>query len=218
MKRVRIVAASDARREPHIRAKWEQMLDQYSGTTLFYQSPEYFDHLTELRAESAFLVIVEADDGTPIGIAPMRKSSVLLKFEVRDHRFVHVSFPGIRILGGMMLAPQSPEVFELLFRQVAQSFRDCDAIEVNGLPTTSLLWDFFENQSIAESGLYDLRAERRSQLPHGASPGLLRRLSGGIRAQEAVQPETANQAPRSLRQRKHDVAANRSHFRRPVFS
>jgi uncharacterized membrane protein YkvA (DUF1232 family)/CelD/BcsL family acetyltransferase involved in cellulose biosynthesis len=145
MKRVRIVAASDASQEPHIRAKWVQLLDQYSGTTLFYQSPEYFNHLARLRADRAFLAIVEGDDGEPIGIVPLRKSPVLLKFEVRKRHFAKVSFSGIRILGGTLLAPQSSDVFELVFQQIARSFPDCDAMEVTGLSTTSILWDFLRN-------------------------------------------------------------------------
>jgi len=140
----RIVGASDAGRNPAARAKWEQLLEQHAGTTLFYQSPEYFHHLAKFRADSAFLAIVEGDDGAPIGIVPMRKSDVLLKFEARDYYFAHVSFSGIRILGGTLLAPQSPEIFERLFREIARSFPNCDAMELIGVPTTSLLWDFLK--------------------------------------------------------------------------
>lgn len=145
MKRVRIIAGSDAIQEPHVRRKWEYLLDQYSGTTLFYQSPEYFNHLAMFRADCAFLAVVDGDDGAPIGIVPICKSRVLLNFEARDYRFARVSFSGILILGGTLLAPQSLEVFELLFQQIAVSFPDCGAIEVNGLSTTSLLWDFLRS-------------------------------------------------------------------------
>jgi len=142
MRRARIVAASDAPREPCVRAKWEQLLDHYCGTTLFYQSPEYFDHLAKSRVDCAFLAIVDGDDGAPIAIVPICRSAVSLKFEAREHCFAQASFSGIRILGGTLLAPQSTDVFELLFQQVAASFPDCDAVEVSGLSTTSLLWDF----------------------------------------------------------------------------
>jgi CelD/BcsL family acetyltransferase involved in cellulose biosynthesis len=145
MKRARIVAGPDASLEASVRAKWDQLLDQYSSTTLFYQSPEYFSHLAKVRVDCAYLAIVEGDDGEPIGIVPMRKSSVLLKFEVRKHHFASVSFSAIRILGGTLLAPQSPEVFALLFQQIARSFPDCDAMEVSGLSTTSSLWNFLRN-------------------------------------------------------------------------
>jgi CelD/BcsL family acetyltransferase involved in cellulose biosynthesis len=72
----------------------------------------------------------------------MRKSPVLLKFDVGEYRLTQASFSGIRILGGTLLAPQSPQVFELLFRQVARSFPDCEAMEVSGVSTASALWDF----------------------------------------------------------------------------
>src|SRR3979411_1566324 len=111
MKRARIVTASDASREPPVREKWDQLLDEYAGTTLFYQSPEYFDHLARSRSDCAFLAIVEGDAGARIGIVLMRESPVLLKFEVREHHFGEISFSGIRILGGTLLAPQSSDVF-----------------------------------------------------------------------------------------------------------
>ena len=98
------------------------MLDQHSGTTLFFQSPEYFNHLTKFRADCAFLAIVEENEDAPIGVVPICRSPVLLKFQAREHRFAHFSFSGIRILGGTLLAPQSCEVFELLFQQIARSF------------------------------------------------------------------------------------------------
>ena len=75
----------------------------------------------------------------------MRKLPVLLKFESGDYRLSHVSLSGIRLLGGTLLVPQSPDVYELLFQHVARFFPDCDAIEMSGLPTKSALWDFLRN-------------------------------------------------------------------------
>ena len=72
---------------------------------------------------------------------------MLLKFEARERQFVNVSFSGIRILGGGLLTPQSPDVFETLFRQIARPFPDWVAIEVPGLSTTSSLWNFLRNDA-----------------------------------------------------------------------
>jgi hypothetical protein len=150
--RARIIAASDLGKEHGLRAKWDLLLNKSCAKTLFYQSPEYFEHITKLRGGCAFLAILETSDGEPIGIIPMRTSPVWLKFEVRKHRLARVSFSGVRILGGTLLAPQSWEVFELLFEKIARTFPDCDAIEVSGLPTTSLLWDFLiNNPSLQQS-------------------------------------------------------------------
>lgn len=145
MKRVRIVPASDVKSDSDIRARWGRLLDQHSGTTLYYQSLEYFDHLAALHAPRVFLGVVEGDDGAPVGIIPLRKSPVLLKFDAGRQHFAQVSFSGIRILGERLLAPQSSEVFELLFQQIEKCFPDCDAMEMSSVPTTSLLWDFLEN-------------------------------------------------------------------------
>jgi uncharacterized membrane protein YkvA (DUF1232 family) len=145
MTHVRILPASEVSREPCIRAMWDRLLDQNTGVTLFYESPEYFDHLAQQRADCAFLAIVEADDGEPIGIVPIRKSPVSLKFELGKYYFADASLPGVRILGGAMLAPQSRDVFALVFRKIAQVFPDCDAVEVAGLPTTSILWEFLRH-------------------------------------------------------------------------
>jgi CelD/BcsL family acetyltransferase involved in cellulose biosynthesis len=175
MKRAHIIAASDASLQPHVRAKWDQLLDQYSGSTLFYQSREYFNHLAKLHVDCAFLAIVEGDGGEPIGIVPMHKSPVLLKFEAREYRFAHVSFSGIRILGGTLLAPQSAEVFEVLFQQIARSFPDCDAIEVNGLSTTSFLWDFLRNS-------HSLKRDFTIYAPNGARNCHTARVPGSYAA------------------------------------
>jgi hypothetical protein len=158
---VRIVAAYDATRESKVRAKWEDLMDQYAGTTLFYQSPEYCDHLAKSCVDCSFLAIIDGDDGAPIGIVPMCKSPVLLKLEVRGHCYASASFSGIQILGGTLLAPQSPEVFKLLFQQIAVLFPDCDAIEVKGLSTTSLLWDFLRNGQ-------SLKKDFKIYAPYGA--------------------------------------------------
>src|ERR1700730_12793480 len=106
MAAVNIVAASEVTARPDFRAKWEHLLNQFSGTTLFYQSPEYFDHLSKLHGDCAFLAIVEGDDGEPIAFVPMRRTSVFLKFEMREHRLAQASYSGIRLLGGTLLAPQ----------------------------------------------------------------------------------------------------------------
>ena len=49
------------------------MLDENAGTTLFYQSPDYFDHLAKF-GDRAFLAIIDGDFDSPIGIVPLRKS------------------------------------------------------------------------------------------------------------------------------------------------
>jgi CelD/BcsL family acetyltransferase involved in cellulose biosynthesis len=154
------VAPFDAR-EPQIRATWEQLLDQHPGANLFYQSPEYFNHLTKLRGDCAFLALLEQEDGTPVGIVPMRKERVLLKFDVGEYRVTQTSFSGVRILGGTLLAPQSPDVLELLFRQIARSFPDCQAMEVSGVPTASALWNFLKTSQ-------SLRREFAVYCPYGA--------------------------------------------------
>ena len=136
--------ASVDTREPQIRAAWEHLLDQHAGGTQFYQSPEYFNHLTKLRSDCAFLALVEQEDGTTVGIVPMRKEPVLLKFDIGERRVTQASFSGVRILGGTLLVPQTPEMFELVFRQVARFFPDCETMEVSGVPTTSPLWTFLK--------------------------------------------------------------------------
>ncbi len=74
----------------------------------------------------------------------MRKAPVLLKFEARKH-FASVSFSGIKILGGTLLAPQSADVFKSLFEEIARFFLDCSAIEVIGVSTASSLWGFLKS-------------------------------------------------------------------------
>ncbi len=141
---VRIVAASDASSEHRVRATWSRLLDENAGTTLFHQSPDYFDHLAKF-GNRAFLAIIEGDFDSPIGIVPLRKSTVSMNFEVGTHSFAQMPLSGVRILGGTLLAPQSSEVFEALFRRIAQVFPDCAAVEMNGLPITSPLWDFLKD-------------------------------------------------------------------------
>jgi hypothetical protein len=53
--------------------------------------------------------------GLPIGIVPFRTTSALLKFEIGNRRLGRLSFPGIRLLGGTLLLPQSHVLFEKLF-------------------------------------------------------------------------------------------------------
>lgn len=143
--RVRIATALDAKRDRSLFSRWEQLLHQHPGTTLFYQSPEYFDHLGTLHSGTAFLAVLEASDGTPVGVFPLRKSPVLLKFEVRNRNLCDTSFTGIEILGGTPLAPQSRETFELLFREIARVFNDCEAIELKRIPARSALWEFLQS-------------------------------------------------------------------------
>ena len=143
--RVRIAAAPDATRDRSLFACWEQLLHQHPGTRLYYQSPEYFDHLDTLHRGTAFLAVLEAADGTRVGVLPLRKSPVLLKFEARSRHLFQTSFAGIEILGGMPLAPPSREVFELLFREIARIFQDCEAIELKGIPAQSALWGFLQS-------------------------------------------------------------------------
>jgi hypothetical protein len=57
-------------------------------------------HLTKLRGDCALLALVEEDNGSPVGIVPMRKSPVRVKFEAGGYPFTQVSFSGIQLLGG----------------------------------------------------------------------------------------------------------------------
>jgi CelD/BcsL family acetyltransferase involved in cellulose biosynthesis len=76
----------------------------------------------------------------------MRRTSVFLKFEMREHRLAQASYSGIRLLGGTLLAPQSHEVFSALFQQIPMTFPNCAAIEVKGVPTKSPLWTFLKKK------------------------------------------------------------------------
>ena len=145
MGRVRILSASDAIRDPAIRARWEELLDQYAGGTQYYQSPGYFEHLYRWDRDAMFLAVVDGDAGPPIGIAPIRKSQLSLAFELRDYPYARASVSSIQILGGTLLMPQSPEIFELLLRRVAAAFPDCRAIGVSTLSVSSPLWDFVDD-------------------------------------------------------------------------
>ena len=142
--RIRIISAEAARLEHGVLGKWEELLQQSPGTTLMYQSPAYLNHLAKLRTDCAFLAVIECDKGTVIGVVPLRKSPVLLKFDARQWRIAKASFPGIRILGGTLLTPHAPEMFEALYREIARFFPNCAAIEMSGLSTTSLLWNVLQ--------------------------------------------------------------------------
>ncbi|HEX3486192.1 MAG TPA: GNAT family N-acetyltransferase [Micropepsaceae bacterium] len=137
---VRVIAPAAVPAEKKVLAKWQELLGQYRDKTLFYQSPQYFDHLAALRSDCAYLAVLEDKNGTPFGVVPVQKAAVSLKFEIRDYRFAAIPFSGIRILGGTLLTAQSVDVLELLFREIAARFPECDAFEIKGMPTSGLLW------------------------------------------------------------------------------
>jgi hypothetical protein len=157
-------------------------------------------HLTELRGDCASLALIEEDNGSPVGIVPMRKSPVPLKFEAGDYHFTQVSFSATGLLGATLLAPQSPDVFELLFLQVARSFPDCEAMEESGLSTTSALRDFPRNGQSLRRDFAILRSLRSSQFStqhkfEDPSTNISKRL--GVRNSTS---ETADRTPGSIRQ------------------
>jgi CelD/BcsL family acetyltransferase involved in cellulose biosynthesis len=139
---VRILTASSASEDPGIRAGWNSLLDEYAGDTQYYQSPAYVEHLARWNPSNVFVAVVEGDAGRPVGLVPMRKTHLSPRFQLRDFRRAALSVPTVHILGGTLLAPQTPKMFELLFRSLASAFPDCRGIGIGSVSTASKLWEF----------------------------------------------------------------------------
>jgi hypothetical protein len=147
-----------------IRDGWDRLLTAHAGKSLFYQSPSYFDHLAAANPP-ARLALAVVDDGSdaPVGIVPLREAATGLPFQLAGHRLAEPSFSSVRVLGGSLLMPDSPRLFECVFGAIADAFPRCSAIRIDGVPTASPLWQFLGRWS-TESAHFSL------YVPHGARP------------------------------------------------
>jgi CelD/BcsL family acetyltransferase involved in cellulose biosynthesis len=153
--RVRIISDFEEACSPVFRAAWNALLDQRGGEPLFYQTPGYFDHLTNTRDRaSVFLAVIEDARRAIVGIVPLALADATLDLQVRGRELAKLSFSTIRIFPGTPLLPSSPELLGLFFEHLSRIFQDHDSIQLSSVPTGSALWRFVERSpEIRESFL-----------------------------------------------------------------
>jgi hypothetical protein len=162
--RIRIISDYQETLAVNLRTAWNTLLSEHSHSTLFYQSPRYFDHLADTQGrEKIALAAIEDGHSAIIGIVPLWIAETPLHLRVRNWRLGTLSFSSVRILGGQILLPRSPDQYESLFRHLATSFASRSLIHIYGLPTTSALWRFLQESPY-------VNREFLVYLPYGPRP------------------------------------------------
>lgn len=157
----------------HVLSDWKAFLRE-SGSNAPMHDPEW------LRAHFAagtqdVLVYLLYNSGSLCGVAPFARGEWPIKWQIGEITLAELPLKRLRVVGGAPRFPNDERAWDLLFRELAASANDSDAVYLDGIPADSLLWSYINGSAL-------LRGSFHRYVPKAPSPHYVLHLGDSFNA------------------------------------
>ena len=129
--------------DPAFLATWRALVAASDSAQKIYQTPEYFQYLSESLSNNIrleVLALVRLRDAAIVGVVPVRVGSNELNFNVGPLSLYRAKVQMISLLGSIPAAPPGTDAAEFLSAQLLAMFPEAKAVFMQALPEDSAHW------------------------------------------------------------------------------
>ena len=137
-----------------LRGEWNALIRAHPNMTAIYASPDWFAHLLATSLSPLRLVTVHDEEGTLVGVVPVKVKQYDLQFSVSGRILARWSISTAYLLGSVPVLPESETVHAAVLRKIFESFPDCHALYADAVPTESYFWRFLVGPTRSHAGLH----------------------------------------------------------------
>lgn len=124
---------------PDILAAWHRMLDGAASPEALYQSPQFFDHLTDMQqgrdARHELFIVRRSIDYAIVGFVPVRTIKCALEFRAGPVSLFKRTLRACQILGSVpLLDPAEDGLAEFVVQQLFKRYAKCDVLYMQAVP------------------------------------------------------------------------------------
>jgi hypothetical protein len=135
---------------------WNISLHQSENTNLVFQTPRYVEFLEEtIDTNSPKIAVIRNNaNGLCVGISPIVRSRIYIRFYARSSDVIRVPLDSIIVLGGEPSLLDDDEVFSLFFELIRSKYPSCQSISMNLVSIDSALWRYISRSSLIKKNFY----------------------------------------------------------------
>ncbi|MFZ6748703.1 GNAT family N-acetyltransferase [Undibacterium sp. Ren11W] len=146
--------ATNIPNDASILSAWRELLSASTSTEKVYQSPEFFDFLTDTNSghdHIEVLVIKNADTRHIIGIIPIRFRAQVFRYSLGARSLAAPTLQVITLLGSVPLISPDHAGFEALLQYLFKNYPSCGAVSMPSLPLNSVWHSYIQRSAVIEN-------------------------------------------------------------------
>jgi CelD/BcsL family acetyltransferase involved in cellulose biosynthesis len=143
--RVAFLGPAESAGAADVRAAWERIAGTCGHPNAFFHAPAWWDYLQPLPAgERGAVAVVRADDGSIVGVVPVRTAQHTLAVSVRGRTLAAKKIRCVRVMGCEPALPEDEDLHVELMRALAREFPDCDCVLIEAARADSYVSTFVQ--------------------------------------------------------------------------
>lgn len=138
-----LLSVDEATSSHEILGAWSRLAGPPSEQTTLFRSPQWLAHCQVRSPENQHSLLAIRDaGGALVGIAPLVVEQHVLGVSVKFRSLLKINLPCTRVLGGDPWPEADDEQYEVLFRNVANAYRESECILLPMLPVGGSCWRY----------------------------------------------------------------------------